>query len=375
MKKARDLAAAFALLLVALTVGSGTPAASADATCPPTKAFFYTQTETQALARAMHANLSTCADYYISLPPTPAGDPRDGTALTTVHNQGPTVHALAEVRPTQWAGYAAVNGWYAAGQKFNQEMSQVGYNFAAGDTWALNEVGTPSNFQFAKDVFNNVDGARQNFRDFVRGLYDGPSGNSALRGLVFAANPAQLSPDVADYAQKLAAWYTDTPFWQDMDTYVSTWGQETYADARAYGVQDSPLAERTAYLNDYFLHGLRLAEQGNDDDAALTFLRHAYVPLANVAYPSDGPNAGTGIGFGYTNIGLPAMLAFISAQTYAERSSLGTRLGFAVIPDSPPQSTTRRRTPTAPATPPASRATSPSRMRPSPSAGISRLPR
>ena len=40
----------------------------------------------------------------------------------------------------------------------------------------------------------------------------------------------------------------------------------------------------------------------------------------------------TGIGFGFTDIGPIGMQRFISAQTYAMRSSLGTRLGFAVAP-------------------------------------------
>jgi hypothetical protein len=215
-------------------------------------------------------------------------------------------------------------------------MIATGYTPATGDTWAINEVGTPSDSAFATDVFNDVDGARQNFRDFVHGLYDGSGnpGDPTMQGLVFAANPEQLAPNVADYAEKLAAWYGDAPFWQDMHTYVSTWAQETYADARAWGVAGSPLAVRTAYLNDYFLHGLRVAEQGNDaTTAARKFLDAAYVPLANATYPSDGPkNPITDSGFGYTNIGLPGMLRFISAQTYAQRSSFGTRLGFAISP-------------------------------------------
>ena len=40
----------------------------------------------------------------------------------------------------------------------------------------------------------------------------------------------------------------------------------------------------------------------------------------------------TGIGFGFTDIGPTGMQRFISAQTYAMRSSFGTRLGFAVVP-------------------------------------------
>jgi hypothetical protein len=330
---AKDLAAALVLLLVVLTVGAGAPTASADPGCPQTKAVFYTN-DTTNLATRLGANKSDCADYFVSISPVVAsGEPRDGLALTTVHNQG--LHALAELRPKQWTDYAAIHGWYATGVKLHDDMIATGYTPATGDTWAINEVGTPSDSAFATDVFNDVDGARQNFRDFVHGLYDGSGnpGDPTMQGLVFAANPEQLAPNVADYAQKLAAWYADAPFWQDMHTYVSTWAQETYADARAWGVVGSPLAERTAYLNDYFLHGLRVAEQGNDATAgARKFLDDAYVPLANATYPSDGPNPITDIGFGYTNIGLPGMLRFISAQTYAQRSSFDTRLGFVISP-------------------------------------------
>jgi hypothetical protein len=154
-----------------------------------------------------------------------------------------------------------------------------------------------------------------------------------LPGLVFAANPPQLAPDVADYAQKLAGWYEDAPFWDDMHQYVSMWAQETYADARAWGVSGAALAERTAYLNDYLLHGLRVAEEGNDETgAARSFLDDAYVPVVDASYRYAPPSPFAGPGFGYTDIGATGMQRFISAQTYALRSSLGTRLGFAVVP-------------------------------------------
>jgi hypothetical protein len=334
--KPRDLGAAIVLALVALTLGSGTPAASADTACAPTKAVFYT-TDTQMLARALGANRSDCADYFISISPivTPGptfGEPRAGMALTVVHDQGPRFHALAELRPVQWVAYAAVNGWYAAGAKLHDDMLTAGYSPAAGDTWAVNEVGSPSSSTVSNDVFNGVDGARANFREFVRGLYYG-SGGQTLPGLVFAADAAQLAPNVADYAQKLAAWYADAPFWEDMHRYVSMWAQETYADARAWGVAGSPLAERSAYLNDYFLHGLRVAESGNDATAAArAFLDEAYIPVSNAAYRYDPPNPVTTINFGYTDIGAVGMQRFISAQTYALRSAMGTRLGFAVAP-------------------------------------------
>jgi hypothetical protein len=322
-------------LALAVTVGAGAPAATADVDCPQTKAVFYT-TDTQNLARALGANQSDCAHYYVSISPITAppntGLPRGGPALTTVQAQGSQFHALAELQPKQWIPYAAANGWYATGVMLHDAMLAVGYKPERGDTWIVNEVGSPSDSSVNTDVFNGVSGAREGFRDFIRGLYTGSSG-PPLPGLVFAANAPQLAPDAPVYAQKLASWYTDTPFWEDMQRYVSLWAQETYADARSWGVAASPLAVRTAYLNDYFLHGLRVAADGDDATAAArAFFAGAYVPIANASYRWAPPNPVTGISFGFTDIGATGMQRFISAQTYAMRSSLGTRLGFAVVP-------------------------------------------
>lgn len=324
--------AVLAALLVAVTIGAATPAATANPVCLQTKAVFYT-TDTQNLAKALGLNHSDCADYYISISPVGGtGEPRGGAALTTVHAQGTQFHALAELRPKQWTTYAAANGWYATGVKLHDDMLLAGYDPTLKDTWAVNEVGSPSDSSVNTDVFNGVDDARENFRDFIRGLYNGSSG-PPMPGLVFAADAPQLAPNVTDYAQKLAAWYADAPFWQDMHRYVSLWAQETYADARAWGVAGAPLTERAGYLNDYFLHGLRVAEAGNDATAAArAFLDETYVPLANAAYPSTGPSPATGPGFGFTDIGMTGMQRFVSAQTYAIRSSLSTTIGFAVVP-------------------------------------------
>jgi hypothetical protein len=325
----------FLALALVISVGAGAPAAIAEVDCPQTKAVFYT-TDTMNLARALGANKSDCADYYISISPMTAppnaGLPRGAPALTVVQAQGPQFHALAELQPKQWAAHAAVNGWYATGAMLHDAMLAVGYKPERGDTWIVNEVGSPSDSTVNTDVFNGVAGAREGFREFIRGLYTGSSG-PVLPGMVFAADAAQLAPAAADYAQKLVSWYADTPFWEDMQRYVSVWAQETYADARAWGVAGSPLAERTAYLNDYFLHGLRVAADGDDATAAArTFFAGAYVPLANAAYRFGPPNPVTGIGFGFTDIGAIGMQRFISAQTYAMRSSLGTRIGFAAVP-------------------------------------------
>ena len=70
-------------LALVVTVGAGAPAATADVDCPQTKAVFYT-TDTLNLARALGANKSDCADYYVSISPITAapnaGLPRGGAA-------------------------------------------------------------------------------------------------------------------------------------------------------------------------------------------------------------------------------------------------------------------------------------------------------
>src|SRR5581483_771684 len=98
-------------------------------------------------------------------------------------------------------------------------------------------------------------------REFVHGLYVGDG--VPRRGLVFVADPLQVAPDVSQYRRDLRSWYLDTAFWKDMARYVRFWAQETYADARAWGVAGAPSAQRNAYMNDYFLHGIRLAQAGD----------------------------------------------------------------------------------------------------------------
>ena len=85
------------------------------------------------------------------------------------------------------------------------------------------------------DVFNDVGDAREDFRDFIRGLYTG-SGGPTLPGLVFAADARSSRPTSPDTRRSWRAGTRDAPFWEDMQRYVSVWAQETYADARAWGV-------------------------------------------------------------------------------------------------------------------------------------------
>lgn len=321
------------LVAVALAafVGGGVPAHGHAATCAHTEIALYT-TDTQRLAQELAKSPSACADYYLSITPTTPGAPRGGAPITAIRAAGRQFHAMAEIRLPLWTPYATANGWYAAGVEVRREMRLAGYDASLGDTWAINEVGEPSNTVMGVAVAKGTGTARQDLRDFVRGLYTGDD-NVQSAGLVFAADPLQVTGDLSQYTQDLRAWYADSAFWNDLSGHVRFWAQETYADARAWGVAGSTLEERSAYLNDYFLHGSRLAAAGDGStDAARAFFAQAYTPIANAAFRQPTPDLTTGIGFGYTDIGLTGMQNFLSTETYALRSSTGDRMGFAVVP-------------------------------------------
>jgi hypothetical protein len=339
--KPHRLIAPLALALVALFVGAAPPAAHAT-TCRHADVVFYS-TDTIRLAQRLHLDQSACADYYISA--TPAGDlmsPRNGVA-GPVHLNGPQFHAMPEARPGQWATWVqAVAGrtWFDAGVEFRRRMVAAGFDVTQGDTWAINEVGSPSTSPMGVDIFTNAGTARGDFREFVRGLYTGDTGMPPAPGLVFAADPPQITSDLSQYKQQLEDFYSDSAFWTDMKTYVRFWAQETYADARTWGVAGSTLDDRAAHLNDYFQHGLLLAKAGpGSSDAALSFLEGAYTPVGNAAYPYTEPELNSGgIGLGYTNITLTQMQNFFSTQTDALRSlssptATGDRFGFAWSPN------------------------------------------
>jgi hypothetical protein len=318
-----------ALVLMALAVGGKAPEAHAAACAYHTDAVFYNATDVGGrLPGELVKFVSPCVDYYITVMPMAGGIPRGGPAVTAIRAAGSNFHAMAEIRLFPWIPYATANGWYEAGIEVRRLMALAGYD-AEDDTWALNEVGAPSSQAMGEEVFRNVGTARRDVSDFIRGLYTGDG--TPMRGLVFAADPFQVTTDLSQYEQELASWYSDAPFWEDMGRYVRFWAQETYADARAWGVAGSTLAERTAYLNEYFMHGAVLAaDGGNATKAASEFLARTYTPIGNAAMLQSAPELrATGIGFGFTQVPLNTMLNFVSTQTYALRSSRGDRFGFA----------------------------------------------
>jgi hypothetical protein len=270
------------------------------------------------LAQAPAADQSQCAEYFISIPPT--DDIRTTLRVRARFNEvralSPRIHPVAEIRftgPTGWRSWvvgphpqwAPGRTFYGAGVEARRRMAQRGLDVTAGETWALNEL--------SEEVLEDVPGRRAEIREFLRGLYDGEPNMPKARGIVFNIGPFSDERDVTAYKASLQDWLTDGPFWSAMDTYVDFFAHEVYANPINWGVADAPLARRVEYLNDYFFHMAKLAEAGPETvDAARSFLRRAYVPLTNAAWPHAG--------IGNTDrISAETMQHFISTQVYAVR--------------------------------------------------------
>lgn len=296
------------------------------ADCRPLEAVFWSPTDWLRLATRLAAAASPCTEYFVSVAPLAASKTtlRRGEA-TRIRALGPGFHALAEIHYAGWASWVAANGgdWFAAGVEARRRMAAAGFDVAAGDSWALNEISSA--------VRRGTGTARQTVRDFLRGLATG-DGGPLVRGVVFTVGLDQPTSSLAEYQARLQDWLEDAAFWTDAAQYVRTWAQEAYGDVRNYAVPGAPLAARSAYLQDYLEHALRLARAAPETAAAArSFLEVTYTPLAGAAWQQ-----GPGSGYGWTQIPFDMMQQFVSAQVYALRSASGgrvpDRIGFAWVP-------------------------------------------
>lgn len=300
---------------------------AAGADCRPARVVFYAANDWLRLATRLAAQASPCAQYYVSVPPLVADKtrPRPGQA-SRIRALGPSFHALAEIHLTAWQKWVASTGssWYEAGVEARRRMAAAGYDVAAGDTWAVNELSS---------AVRRGDGARRaEAREFLRGLFDAAGEGPATRGVAFVVGVGQRSNDTATYKARLQEWLQDSTFWVDMNAYVSDWSQEVYADVRGYAAPGTPTASRRDALVDYLLHPDLLALAGGAaSGTANAFLGNAGSPLGNAAWQ-------WGSAFGWTLVPADLMRHFVSAQVYAMRSfasSVGRpldRFGFAWAP-------------------------------------------
>lgn len=279
-----------------------------QAACRPLRAVFYAASDWLRLATKLAAAASPCAEYYISVPPLVA----DKTTFRRdqawrIRALGPRFHAMAEIHFATWTRWVASTGnsWHTAGVTARQRMAEAGYDVALGDTWAVNEL--------TSAVRRGDGNARANIREFLRGLYEG-DGSRPTRGAALVIGFGQRTSDVSAYQSTLQGWLSDTAFWTDMSTYVGDWAQEVYGDIRAYAVPGVPVAERREFLNDYLQHKLVLSGAGPAEiEPARAYLRDAYSPLANGAWPRE-------TAWGWTMVPAEQMGAYVAAQVDAMRA-------------------------------------------------------
>jgi hypothetical protein len=280
------------------------------ADCRPLRAAFYAATDWLRLATTLASRASPCAQYYVSVPPVVADKtkPRPDQAAK-IRALGPAFHALAEIHLTAWQKWVASTGtsWYGAGDEARRRMAAAGYDVASGDTWALNEL---------TSAVRRGDGtSRTDIREFLRGLFDAGGEGPQTRGVVFVIGIGQKAADVSTYKARMQEWLQDSAFWIDMNTYVSDWSQEVYADLRGYAVPGAATDVRRDTLVDYLRHSDLLAIAGTGaSGTANAFFANASSPLANAAWQWE-------TGFGWTFGPGELMRQFVSAQVYALRNS------------------------------------------------------
>lgn len=282
---------------------------AAQQTCRPLRAIFYAPGDWLRLATTLAAKASPCAHYYVSVPPVVADKTRQRPGQAQrIRALGPTFHALAEIHLATWQKWVARTGasWHEAGVEARRKMAAAGFDVAAGDTWALNEV---------TSAMRRGDGSqRDSLREFLRGLFDAGGEGPATRGVVFVIGIGQRVPEVATYKARSQEWLQDAAFWVDMNAYVSDWAQEVYADVRSYAAPGSSIAGRRDALVDYLRHADLLAGAGGPaSGTANAFFSGTAGPLGNAAFQWD-------FGFGYTLVEADLMQHFVSAQVYAFRS-------------------------------------------------------
>jgi hypothetical protein len=294
---------------------------SAADDCLSLRAVFYASTDWLRLATKLAANASPCAQYFVSVPPAVADKiqlrPDQAWRIRAL---GPAFHALAEINVNGWTSWVATTGagWYAAGVEARRRMAAAGYDVAAGDSWALNELSAA--------VRQGAGSARANIRAFVNGLHDGAPGMPPARGAVFVTGVDQGAQELSVYQARLQDWYEDEAFWTDMNRFASDWSQELYGSVRTYAVAGATPAARRDALNEYLQHQLSLAAAAPPSAAAARrFLEAASNPLANAAWQY-------GAAYGWTDVPLDVMQDYVSAQTFAARSAGNSRFGFAWAP-------------------------------------------
>ena len=198
-------------------------------------------------------------------------------------------------------------------------MAAAGYDVAAGDIWALNEISSA--------VRQGTGSARANMRDFLDGLYDGDGVLPVARGAVFVIGIAQGTADLSALPGAAAGLVRGrSSSGATSAAYVSDWSQEVYGDVRQLrGRRREPRGPaRRCSTSTCSTSRARRRRAGQPRRPRRSSAR----PTARSRTP---PGSRTPR-FGFTDVPVELMQDYVSAQTYATRSAGNSRFGFAWSP-------------------------------------------
>jgi PKD repeat protein len=302
------------------------PRIRAATTCIPTDVVFYAQqTDWLRVAQKMRANMSLCANYYVSVPPIVADKtkPRGPLQAGLIRALGPNFHAMNDINVAAWTSWVAADPnrtWYGAGVEARHRMDDPavgGFDPAAGDIWALNELSSA--------VRQGSGLSRQNMREFVHGLYDGDGGPS-MKGLVWVAGISQGTTFLDTYRGNVKNWLADGAFWRDMSQYATFFSQEVYGRVDRWGVPGTAPQDRLTPTADYLEHFGNLAAAGSfalGDTSP--YLALADGPTGNAAWPTPGYE------WPVPPVDYTVAAGYAAAQVYAFRHDQSSREGDQVF--------------------------------------------
>ncbi len=302
------------------------PHLKAATACIPTDVVFYAQqTDWLRVAQKMRENMSPCANYYVSIPPIVADKtkPRGPLQAGLIRDLGRNFHAMNDINVAAWTAWVAADPgrtWYGAGVEARHRMDDPdvgGFDPAAGDIWALNELSSA--------VRQGTGLSRQNMRDFIRGLYDG-DGGPPMKGLVWVSGFSQGTAVLDTYKANVKNWLADAQFWQDMSRYVTFFSQEVYGRVDRWGVVGTTPQDRLAPTADYLEHLENLADAGAYvlGNTSL-YLALADAPSGNAAWPTPGYE------WPVPPVDYTVAAAYAAAQVYAFRHEQSVRDGDQVF--------------------------------------------
>ena len=186
------------------------------ADCRPLRAVFYAATDWLRLATKLAATPSSCAQYYISVPPLAAdktqlalrsglADPRARAWRSTLWQRSTSPAGPPGSRPRATPGTRP-------GSRRGGAWPTAGYDVAAGDTWALNELSSA--------VRQGVGSrAREHARLPQRACTTATACCPPRAARCSSPESDRRPSDLSVYQARLQDWYEDADFWSDLSRY------------------------------------------------------------------------------------------------------------------------------------------------------------